>query len=260
MKRLIGLILVGSALLFGQGQQTIYQQLFSSSNPANGTVSSVVVNNGQAQHMLNYYVFNQPTKTCTFMTSFRLEGSFDGVNFVGISPISYIAQGASVTTPFSNTVFGYGIYPYVRARVVEHDVNNCLVSVWYGGTLFPASPNDVAFSWLGYLNLGGAVAAGTPLTIATTPSGGVSSTYGKPTLFALYLNIQTGATVGSITCRTADLSTLVSTIYNFTLSGLASVNLTASKQAYMQCPINTAMVLTSSGTGNIYVNSLYRFE
>lgn len=261
MKRLIGLFLVGSALLFGQGQQTIYQQLFSASNPANGTVSSVVVNNGQAQHMVNYYVYNQPAKTCTYLTGLRIEGSFDAVHYVPISPISYSNISSSVTTPYTNSVFGYGIYPYVRVKIITHDVNNCLVSVWYGGTVFPASTNDVSYAWLGFLTASQAiVASNLSGVIAVEPSGGATVALGRITLYGLDVDVPTGATLVSLQCRAADLTTVLYTVTSFNTTGPSKLSWPASKQARAQCPANAAMMLTTSGTGTIVVGSLYRFE
>lgn len=241
----------------GLAQQTIYQKVLTSAQAA-GT-SIVVVNRGQAQHLLTVTVSSRPALTCNQMPTMRLEGSYDGINYVAISAaLGPFGSSTTITAPHTRYISGYGIFPYIRANLLALDAN-CQVDAWYGGSLYPASPNDISMRSLGLTyNYVLSTISGESTILGTAPSAMYTTVYG------MTLTNQTAATNGfSVVCKNVGTGVTSSTIMFWTAVPASStiLNWPASKQPYFQCPNTTdSLVLVTTGTGAVGIFVLYRYE
>lgn len=123
MRRLFILAALVAPLAFGQGANTIFQQMFL--NVTAPAISTVVRNIGQQYHTITL----SRTGTCNAAGYVTLEGSYDGT--------TYFAIGAPIDGPILNVAFtsASGAFAYVRVNYRNTYGVACLVTVSYAGTI-----------------------------------------------------------------------------------------------------------------------------
>jgi hypothetical protein len=110
----------------------IYQHLITAGNtyPVNVNVTN---NIGQAQHILTAIFSNNGANTCSApVPVFALQASYDNVTYFTIS------QGPVQLIPFNVSIYtlsSAGNYPYIRSRVTSFDNVNCVIDLYYSGSV-----------------------------------------------------------------------------------------------------------------------------
>ncbi len=128
-KLILGLIFSG--MLYGQQGNTIYKQLFTnvSSAPLN---SANVTNIGQSGHIAFMLQTSKPAHACGAggMVG-HLQFSYNNSTWTSFgSPNTTV-----INTGNSITFYGGGAFPFVRFVIDQFDTTNCVVNVWYTGSL-----------------------------------------------------------------------------------------------------------------------------
>jgi hypothetical protein len=122
---LLALLVAPAAAQTTSGGQIAFSvQVFNNaSGPGTG---SAIPNANQSSHWLFYTTSN------TTAISIYLQGSFDNVNFVTISPI-----GVALS---SGIVQASGYYPYVQAIIGSSSCSgSCIINAWYSGSTGPVN-------------------------------------------------------------------------------------------------------------------------
>lgn len=126
---LLSILAIGS--LMGQGQNTIYQTLFT-----NNVTKPKVVNIsppssiGQGGHQVMVIFTSKPSYTCSAPNpTMKLEGSYDNSSWVpfGSGPINGVAGQIRY-------IQAQGLYPYTRFTLFDFDNVNCYASAYYSGS------------------------------------------------------------------------------------------------------------------------------
>lgn len=134
---LITLAVIG----WGQGSNTVYQTLRTTSNIIGPT--TYVRNIGQISHEFLFIYTNAPPPAgpCLTPTSVETtEGSFDNVTYF---PFGMNSPGMVTNQFFIRSLSSQGPYPFVRANLVKFDNANCRVTVLYSGVVSQAAVSRV---------------------------------------------------------------------------------------------------------------------
>lgn len=172
-------LLLAAGLLWGQGQQTIFQSVYIDQIvfPLN---SSPVSNIGNSGHLIWVKLDARPTKTCGTPQTVNvgLEGSFDNATW---SPIG--AQLSSVAVDINGnlitTTTAQGAFPFARIAIRSFDNVNCKISVWYSGTV--GSQNIVEVTNLAPPSGGGGTPPSSAVTVSKSQTFTSSGTWTRPT-------------------------------------------------------------------------------
>lgn len=258
MKRVVLLFFLVVVGAFSQ--PTIFQRIFTAKQTTGA--SSVVTNSGQAQHGL-FLTFSGPggnDATCTVAPTVRLEGSYDGTNYVGIGPVSNPVNNGvgAIVAPISFYITGSGMFPYVRANILRASAG-CMVDGWYSGTTYPVNERDASMGSLGLIGFSGTTnTAGESTIVIHGPSGTKLTIYGL-----LVTNTAATANTVNVLCRNSVNSSIDSTLFAWVNSpGNTNLwNWPSSKQGYWQCPnTNDDFNISISASTNVMYWVLYRFE
>jgi hypothetical protein len=143
MKRLIFATMLMAAIAIPAGAQTpttTTPQSVTSGNFFNAVttaqISSNFTNLGQTVHFLFYQATGGTANPQG--VQIRLEGSFDGTNFIAISD-----DGTDPGQVGSNVVLGIGAYPFIRANLLKCtscNVNNSITASYFGTSSMPGNP------------------------------------------------------------------------------------------------------------------------
>jgi len=137
MKKLFFSALVAVVAGFAQTPTNVSSvQIFNAITTA-PSVSGLLPNVGQSQHLATVVLTNAPAKSCVSQNvDIAFNASRDNVIYfeIGSAVTSIVssASGANVAI-----IEADGFYPYVTLNVRSFDTTNCVLSAWYSGTYFP---------------------------------------------------------------------------------------------------------------------------
>ena len=146
MNRLITLLFVAVATMFGQQQLTIYQQIVQDNKPCVGSTctgtilplpyASVNVRAiGQANHAVSLTLTNAPAHVCVGgVVSMGLEYSFDNSMFTRFGD-QIGAININADSQYTTVANAYGAFPYIRLKVRSFDTTNCILTAAYSGVV-----------------------------------------------------------------------------------------------------------------------------
>lgn len=128
--------IVGLGIAAAQQQNTVFQTVVINRNTP-GTFA-ITRNIGQSAHLVAIVATasNPPFGCATITGSFRLQGSFDNVDWITIQQVTVntavTALGSTRTANFT----GVGAYPYLQLVIVDlFNTSTCGVSLYYSGAL-----------------------------------------------------------------------------------------------------------------------------
>lgn len=172
-------LLLFAGSLFGQGSNTVFQQMLSASTVIGPTVA--VRNIGQQYHLLAVQALNAGTGTaCATDTAWigkiLMEASFDGMNYFRIGvPVASVPFNQIVVSSAS------GAYAYVRVNyAVDGTAGDCALTAFYSGSLTGTLTGSAPFSTFqdSFTAIAGNTAtSGSQVTMRTCSGGGNLSVY-----------------------------------------------------------------------------------
>lgn len=256
MKKLTLLfILITNSLclsLFAQRSDTVFQTVFNNYVGNTATVDSAPINLiGQSQHVLYISLNNRTPNTCATsgsgMVYFLV--SFDNTTFF---PLTAGFQLSNNGTSLFNTIYAYGLAPFMKIRVTYDNVN-CSLYAYYGGSLYPIVADPLL-----------------PINVFDTigPSY-YSNTYATAGVHTVLAPIDTITYIAvyGLTCSNA----VAQPVYliagstgpdnpKFFMDDNSTIVWPTSKIPYLVTPKNTPLQLQSFNTNSLSCTFVYRYE
>jgi hypothetical protein len=118
-----------------QRSDTIYTQV--TKNLATVPFTSPDVRNiGQSQHVIYVIGKNAPSHTCNpAVADIVIVASYDGTNYFPLS--AGTVQGLVSSGGRTGILFASGLAPHIAVRVNGFDNTNCILDIFYAGSLYP---------------------------------------------------------------------------------------------------------------------------
>jgi hypothetical protein len=131
---------------------TVFVNIVTGATTGGGSTVGQIPNAGQSQHLVNAYLRDAPSHTCTtagVTMQLVISGGFDGIHFSTVANTAPSGSGLPATTgvPGSGFLYGIGFYPYITVTYTFSDHTNCVLDVWYSGTPITA---QTIVSGIGY--------------------------------------------------------------------------------------------------------------